>query len=301
MSDLEALDLSGLAQFRASDFLAAGAGVSDPAAAVHVDLTLIDFDPKQPRRSFKRESIEELSVSIREHGVLEPISLRRHPDRAGRFVVNRGERRVRAARQAELATVPAFLDDRADPFAQAAENLHREDMSAMDLALFIAEREKEGTSRAEIARRLAKAKSFITEAAALNDAPPELIDAVRNGTVSEDVRTLYRLVTVGRQEPEVLRAVLQRQEPVYRGNVEAVIANARGAGLSASPSAAVTATPTRSGGKTVLVVEHEGKRGSLRMKAHDGDVGEVRFADGTCSALPLAALKPVCWATEEAK
>lgn len=179
MSDLEALDLSGLAQFRASDFLAAGAGVSDPAAAVHVDLSLIDFDPKQPRRSFKRESIEELSVSIREHGVLEPVSLRRHPERAGRFVVNRGERRVRAARQAELTTVPAFLDDRADPFAQAAENLHREDMSAMDLALFIAEREKEGISRAEIARRLAKAKSFITEAAALNDAPPELIDAVR--------------------------------------------------------------------------------------------------------------------------
>ncbi len=301
MSNLDALDLSGLAQFRPSDFLAAGAGVSDPSAAMQVDLSLVDFDPKQPRRSFKRESLDELSESIRQHGVLEPVSLRRHPDRADRYIVNRGERRVRAARLAALSTVPAFLDERSDPFAQAAENLHREDMSAFDLAAFIAEREREGISRSEIARRLAKARSFITEAAALSEASPQLLEAVRNGRVGEDVRTLYRLVTVGRREPDLVRAVLQQEEFVYRGNVEALIAEARKEPTASTEKPPSAAALVRSGGRTVLVVEHDGKRGSLRMKARDGDVGEVRFGDGTRSALPLADLKLVCWATEEAK
>ena len=301
MSNLDALDLSGLAQFRPSDFLATGSGASDPSAAVQVHLSLVDFDPKQPRRSFKRESLDELSESIRQHGVLEPVSLRRHPDRADRYIVNRGERRVRAARLAALSTVPAFLDDRSDPFAQAAENLHREDMSALDLAAFIAEREREEISRSEIARRLAKPRSFITEAAALNEASPELLEAVRNGCVSEDVRTLYRLVCVARQEPEVVRALLQQTEPIYRGNVETMIANARGEPATSTEKPPAATALVRSGGRTVLVVEHEGKRGSLRMKARDGDVGEVRFGDGTRSALPLADLKLVCWATEEAK
>lgn len=301
MSDLDALDLSGLAQFRPSDFLAAGVGVSDPSAAVHVDLSVIDFDPAQPRRSFKRESLDELSESIRQHGVLEPVSLRRHPERADRYIVNRGERRVRAARQAALTTVPAFLDDRTDPFAQAAENLHREDMSAMDLAMFIAEREREGISRSEIARRLAKPRSFITEAAALNEASSELLEAVRDGRVSEDVRTLYRLVSVGRQEPDVVRELLRRGDPIYRANVEALISQARGCASAAAPEAGAAPASVRSGGRTVLVVEHEGKRGSLRMKAQDSDLAEVRFGDGTRSAIPLAALRLVCWATEEAK
>ncbi|MDN4592065.1 chromosome partitioning protein ParB [Xenophilus aerolatus] len=301
MNDLDALDLSGLAQFRPSDFLAAGAGVSDPSAAVHVDLSVIDFDPAQPRRSFKRESLDELSESIRQHGVLEPVSLRRHPERGERYIVNRGERRVRAARQAALTTVPAFLDDRMDPFAQAAENLHREDMSALDLALFIAEREREGISRSEIARRLAKPRSFITEAAALNEASSELLEAVRDGRVSEDVRTLYRLVSVGRQEPAVVRELLGRGDPIYRANVEALISQARGRAPVAPTDAGATSVPVRSGGRTVLVVEHEGKRGSLRMKAQDSDLAEVRFGDGTRSAVPLAALRLVCWATEEAK
>ena len=97
--------------------------------------------------------------------------MRTHPQLPGRYMVNRGERRVRAARKAGLLTVPAFIDERVDPFAQAAENLHREDMSPFDLAAFVRAREKEGLSKSEIARRLGKPRSYISEAAALIDAP----------------------------------------------------------------------------------------------------------------------------------
>lgn len=144
-------------------------------------LERIDFDPDQPRRRMRGERIEELAESIREHGVLEPVSLRCHPEHADRYIVNRGERRVRAARRAGLSCVPAFVDARVDPFAQAAENLHREDMSPFDLAVFIAEREGEGHSRAEIARRLGKPRSFITEAARLNEAPRSCAKRWRKG------------------------------------------------------------------------------------------------------------------------
>lgn len=297
MSDRDALDLSALAQFRPSDLLAAGEGVSAPAAAVHVDLDLIDFDPAQPRRSFREESIEELSASIRLHGVLEPVSVRSNASAQGRYIVNRGERRIRAALRAGLKTVPVFIDERIDPFAQAAENLHREDMSALDLAQFIAAREREGITRAEIARRLAKPRSFITEAAALMGASEDLRQAVREGRVGEDVRTLYRLVSAGREAPDVVRAVVQGPDVVSRTNVDALLARAQGA--EAWQGNSVRSPQTVSGGRTVLVVEHEGRRGSLRIKARDGDVGEVRFGDGSRRAVPLAALRLVCWATEE--
>lgn len=302
MSDQDALDLSALAQFRPSDLLVVGEGVSVPAAPVHVDLDLIDFDPAQPRRSFNDESIEELSASIRLHGVLEPVSVRTHPVEQGRYIVNRGERRLRAARRAGLKTVPVFVDERIDPFAQAAENLHREDMSAFDLARFIAEREREGVTRAEIARRLAKPRSFITEAAALSGASAELRQAVLEGRVGGDVRTLYRLISVAREAPAAVLAVVQGSEVVSRTNVDALLARAQGTEFA---GAAVAVGPRNaqavSGGRTVLVVEHEGRRGSLRIKARDGDVGEVRFGDGSRSAVPLTSLKLVCWATEESK
>lgn len=299
MNNLD-LDLSALAQFRPSDLLAVGEGVSAPAAATHVDLDLIDLDPAQPRRSFREESIEELSMSIRLHGVLEPVSVRTRPDAPGHYIVNRGERRIRAARRAGLRTVPVFIDERIDPFAQAVENLHREDMSAFDLAQFIAEREHEGVTRAEIARRLAKPRSFITEAAALIGAPADLRKAVQEGRVGEDVRTLYRLVSAGRERPDVLRTVMQGARTVNRTNVDALLASARGTEGS-RVSGSVRNGQTVSGGRTVLVVEHEGRRGSLRIKARDSDVGEVRFGDGSSSAVPLAALKLVCWATEESR
>jgi ParB family chromosome partitioning protein len=300
MSEQDALDLSALAQFRPSDLLAAGEGVSAPAAPVHLDLNLIDFDPAQPRRSFREDSIEELSASIRLHGVLEPVSVRSNTSAQGHYIVNRGERRIRAARRAGLKTVPVFVDERIDPFAQAAENLHREDMSAFDLAQFIADREREGVTRAEIARRLAKPRSFITEAAALINASEDLRKAVQEGRVGEDVRTLYRLISIGREAPEAVRAVVQGSDVVSRSNVDALLGGAQGVG-KAGQGSSVRGAQIASGGRTVLVVEHEGRRGSLRIKARDGDVGEVRFGDGSRSALPLSELRLVCWATEESK
>lgn len=295
----DGLDLSALSRFRAADLLTGEAAPAGPGAPTQVALERIDFDPGQPRRRMRGERIEELAESIREHGVLEPVSLRCHPEHADRYIVSRGERRVRAARRAGLSCVPAFVDPRVDPFAQAAENLHREDMSPFDLAAFIAEREGEGHSRAEIARRLGKPRSFITEAARLSDAPAQLREAVEEGRLGADVRVLYQLVAVARDRPQELQELIARGGPIGR-------VQTRSRPQSPEPVAGSAAAPpgngiprTISGGRTVLVVEHGGRRGSLRIKAKDGNVGEVRFGDGTRAMLALADLRLVCWATEE--
>ncbi|MDQ0608300.1 ParB family chromosome partitioning protein [Variovorax sp. W1I1] len=299
MNATDGLDLSGLSQFRAADLLtgeATSAAVGEPMQAA---LDCIDFDPRQPRRRIRNERIEELAASIREHGVLEPVSLRRHPEHKDRYIVNRGERRVRAARQAGLATVPAFVDERVDPFAQAAENLHREDMSPFDLASFITDREKEGHSRAEIARRLGKPRSFITEAARLSDAPPQLRQAVEAGRVGEDVRVLYELVAIASDRPHELEELLARGGPIGRAQTRHRPPSPQSVRDSAPAAPGQGLSRVISAGRTVLVVEHGGRRGSLRIKAKDGNVGEVRFGDGTRALLPLAELRLVCWATED--
>jgi len=297
MTAPEALDLSSLSRFRATDLLAEGTDHPAPGVPRQVALDAIDLDPGQPRRAVRAQGLAELSESIRRHGVLEPVSLRSHPCHAGRYIVNRGERRVRAARQAGLLSVPGFIDERVDPFAQAAENLHREDMSPFDLSTFIAEREREGHTRAEIARRLGKPRSFITEAARLNDAPVELRHAVEAGRIGGDVRTLYRLVTAVRGRPQALQELLAQGHPINRSTLDETVERmdpSRGK----SPARNHRVAPTASGGRTVLVVDHKGQRGSLRLKACGSDVGEVRFADGSSAMLPLADLRPVCWATE---
>jgi ParB family chromosome partitioning protein len=291
-----------LAQFKAGDLLAEAVPAPE-GVPMQVPLLLIDFDPAQPRRTVDTQTLAELAESIRTHGVLEPVSLRRSQRPTGRYVVNRGERRVRAALSAGLASIPAFLDARIDPYAQAAENLHRENMSPFDLARFIAEREREGHTRAEIARRLNKPRSFISEAAALIDAPAEVRSAFDAGRLGTDLRVLYQLSLAARTDPEKAAALLQGSGPITRGTVEALLARTSG-GRPLPPSLPSGNVPGRaahasSGGRTVLVVEHKGRRGTLRLKARDNDMAEVRFGDGSCGCVRLQELRLVCWATEE--
>jgi ParB family chromosome partitioning protein len=303
---IPALDLSALAQFRASDFLMGNDHVSEYGKPIQIELSRIDFDGAQPRRSVDATALEELAESIRMHGVLEPVSLRTHPEVIGRFIVNRGERRVRAAAQAGLIEVPAFLDERIDPYAQAVENLHREDMSPFDLAMFIAQREKDGHTRADIARRLNKPRSFVTQAACLIDAPQEIKQAFDAGRLGSDGRALYRLAVAMKKQPVQAAALLAGDGVITRSKVDLVLGQEAGeagggASLSAQPAtmAKQKTTPVPSAGRTVLVVEHAGRRGALRLKAHDHDVAEVKFGDGSRDLVDLKELRLVCWAVEE--
>jgi len=93
-------------------------------------------NPDQPRRTFDEEALNELAQSIREHGVISPITLRKDAD--GRYMIIAGERRFRASKMAGLTTIPAYIRTAKDEQVMEwalVENIQREDLDAIEIAL----------------------------------------------------------------------------------------------------------------------------------------------------------------------
>lgn len=101
-----------------------------------VELAKIIANPNQPRRNFDKEAMQELADSIREHGVISPITLRKNED--GTYMIIAGERRFRAAKLAGLNTIPAYIRTAKDEQVMEwalIENIQREDLDAIEIAL----------------------------------------------------------------------------------------------------------------------------------------------------------------------
>ena len=178
-------------------------------------------DPNNPRTEFAEAEIEELAEDIRQHGVLQPLVV--HPaDSQGRYGIHFGAKRWRAARRAGLIEVPVVLRDApADPYAQVAENQKRHGLTPLDLARFIRARADAGDSNAAIAKRLGMDLTTVAHHLALLDLPPELSEALQSGRCASP-RTLYELSKLHRKEPERARALLNGDEDITRGAINAV-------------------------------------------------------------------------------
>lgn len=101
-----------------------------------VEIALIEPNPNQPRRNFDEDALHELALSIKEHGVIAPITLRKNED--GKYIIIAGERRWRASKEAGLTTIPAYIREAKDEqVAEWAliENIVREDLDAIEIAL----------------------------------------------------------------------------------------------------------------------------------------------------------------------
>lgn len=101
-----------------------------------VEIAQIVANPNQPRRNFDEEALQELSQSIREHGVISPITLRKNDD--GTYMIIAGERRFRASKLAGLTTIPAYVRTAKDEQVMEwalIENIQREDLDAIEIAL----------------------------------------------------------------------------------------------------------------------------------------------------------------------
>ena len=101
-----------------------------------IEISAIVANPDQPRRSFDEEALQELSDSIREHGVISPITLRDNGD--GTYMIIAGERRFRASKMAGLERIPAYIRTAKDEQVMEwalIENIQREDLDAIEIAL----------------------------------------------------------------------------------------------------------------------------------------------------------------------
>lgn len=204
------LDLTGLAE------------IAQPAAGEPLMLPLgsISCDPNQPRKRFDETALQELAESIRAIGIVQPISVRPDPATPGRYIINYGERRYRASMVAGVQTIPVFVHKAPDDYRQVAENLHRADLSPMEMALFIKRRLDAGEKKNEIAAKLGYKNGYVTEHLALLEAPPCVEKAYANGATS--ARTLYDLRRLHDEFPEQVDAWCSSGVEVTRDTVEAL-------------------------------------------------------------------------------
>lgn len=190
-----ALDLSAL------DDDTPPASAEPTGKPLEIPLALIDEDPDQPRQEFTEEAMQEMEDSIRARGVKSPVSVRPNPAVPGRWLLNFGARRFRGSARAGKLTIPAFVDESHDNYDQVIENIQRDELKPMELALFIQKRMNLGEKKGEIAKRLNKDSSFITNHLALVEAPPCIEDAYTTGKCTS-AKTLYELRGLHDKFPE---------------------------------------------------------------------------------------------------
>jgi ParB family transcriptional regulator, chromosome partitioning protein len=151
-------------------------------ALLLLSIEQVERNPDQPRKRFDELQLEELAASIREHGVVEPILVRRE---GARYRIVAGERRWRAAQRAGLREVPAVVREASDREAfelALVENLQRADLNAIEEAeAFEVLATDHGLTQEQIAGRVGKERSTVANALRLLKLPAEVRDAVRGG------------------------------------------------------------------------------------------------------------------------
>jgi len=189
-----------------------GLGLGGPLALA---LRVIDEDPHQPRTEdnpgFSAQSIEELAATIALRGVKSPISVRDHPTRPGRYLINHGARRFRASKVAGKTTIPAFVDNDYNEVDQVIENLQRNQLTAREIADYIGRELAKGIRQNEIAKSIGKSPAFVTQHINLLDLPEPIAQAFNAGR-AKDVTVVNELVTAYKKNPNEVADWLEDNE-----------------------------------------------------------------------------------------
>jgi ParB family chromosome partitioning protein len=170
-------------------------------------------NPHQPRAAFDDEALAELTASIATHGVLQPIVVRAAAD--GGYELIAGERRLRAARAAGLAEIPAVVrESTGDDTLELAlvENIQRSDLNPMEEASAFRELiDRFGLSHEAVARQVGKSRVAVSNALRLLDLAAETRQAIVDGRISEGHGRALAALTIPELQRAVLQVVLERQ------------------------------------------------------------------------------------------
>jgi ParB family chromosome partitioning protein len=278
-------------------------------APLMIDMDLIDEDPLQPRSQnnpgFSQKSIAELAASFGPRGPKSPISLRDNRDSPGRYIINHGHRRYRAAKVKGLRIIPAFIDNDYNEVDQVIENLQRNELTPREIADWIGRKIAKGVKKSDIGKSIGKSAAFVSQHAALLNLPVPIAEAFASGRVN-DVTVVNELATAYKKHPEKVGAWLDdAQQEVTRGGVKLLRAflGQDGAestlqvdGQEDEDSARTTAelTAAHRGSKTsdkiaesdrlkkaIVLVEHNGRPARLLLRRRPTSVGMawLRYED----------------------
>lgn len=181
---------------------------SDPLdAVIDIPIHSIDPNPNQPRRTFDPESLSALSASIQSSGILSPILVARD---GNRYTLIAGERRWRAARLANLTTVPAIVRDWDEIKRQEAaliENIQRDDLNPIEEAQGIARLiDQYSFTQEAIAERLGKSRPAVTNLLRLLTLPDFIQKAITDGTLSAG----HARVLAGISDAEIQKMLFEK-------------------------------------------------------------------------------------------
>ena len=170
-TDITSRDISG-------DFVA--------GAVAEIDIDLIETNPFQPRTEFDETALRELAQSIKEQGVIQPVTVRKLG--YNRYQLISGERRLRASKMAGLKTIPVFIrvaNDEQMLELALIENIHRENLNAIEVAISYQRLIDEcNLTQEEVSEKVGKSRSAVANFLRLLKLPPEVQLAIRDGHIT---------------------------------------------------------------------------------------------------------------------
>jgi ParB family chromosome partitioning protein len=187
--------------------------VEQVTTSSRIPLADIQINPKNPRRDFDEQALQELSTSIKLHDIIQPLTVSKLPN--GKYQLIAGERRFRASKLAGLKDVPAYIRQANDQqLLELAllENIQRENLNAIEMALsFKRMMEELNYTQEQVAERMGKERSTVTNYIRLLKLPPDIQAAVRNNSISMGhARALVNIDTIDKQL-YVFKEIQQKQ------------------------------------------------------------------------------------------
>ena len=194
------------------DGVPAVSGQNSNNTVARIPLDQVEVNPSQPRHDFDEQSLAELSESIRLHDIIQPITVVKTGQ--NQYQLISGERRVRASKMAGLKDIPAYVrsaDSQGMLEMALLENLQRENLNAIEIALSYRQLMDEcGLTQEQVADRMKKERSTVTNYLRLLKLPPDIQKAVRDGNISMGhARAIIGLEHV-EQQLYVFRETMQR-------------------------------------------------------------------------------------------
>lgn len=187
------------------------------ASISSIPIDKIEANPFQPRKEFDETALEELSQSIKQQGVIAPVTVRQMPD--GKYQLIAGERRIRASKMAGLKEVPAYVRVATDGQMMEmalVENIQRENLNAMEVAFsYNALIEECNLTHEQLSERLGKSRSTITNYLRLLNLPAETQLALQHDEISMAHARVLAGVSNIERHTAILHAIMERGLSVH--------------------------------------------------------------------------------------
>ena len=269
-------------------------GARGRAPDIYVPIEKLHPNPDQPRRDFTKADLEDLAASIKEKGIIQPLIVRKDPDRQGHYQIVAGERRWRAAQMVNLHEIPVLVRDLNDTEVieiAIIENIQRADLNAVEEALgFRQLMDRFGHTQEKLAESLGKSRSHIANLLRLLTLPDEVLAYLREGKLTAGhARTLVTAENPAALARQIIAKGLsvRQAEKLAKGGTEKRESVSVSKGEKDADTKALELDLSANLGMKVTVDHNAGKASGVLSIAYDS-LDQLDELCGVLTSMPLA-------------